>query len=133
MAAASGAGDPILIVDEDAAFASSLAEILAEQGYRAVTAATAAEALAQLRSAPEPVLLIVDAALGAEELRALREGKEQDAGLARLPVVTLSASGQTGEGAVGPVVARLEKPVELGVLLEVISRHGGHDLAARSS
>ena len=113
-----GAGLRILLVEDEASIAQPLAKLLAREGFRPVLARTAAEALAESRTA-EPDLVILDLALpdgdGRDVCRALRGGSD-------VPIIMVTARGTETDRIVG---------LELGADDYVVKPFSGPELVAR--
>jgi DNA-binding response OmpR family regulator len=110
-------GKSILIVDDDALLRRSLAFNLEKVGYRASTAATAEDALAQVHLDP-PDLVLLDIGLpGMDGLDALRRLRQQ---MAEVPVIFLTARRRELDQVVGLELGAddyVTKPFDLDVLL----------------
>jgi DNA-binding response OmpR family regulator len=106
----------ILIVDDDALLRRSLAFNLEKAGYRASTAATAEDALAQVRLDP-PDLVLLDIGLpGMDGLDALRGLRQQ----VDVPVILLTARRRELDQVVGLEMGAddyVTKPFDTDVLL----------------
>ncbi len=111
----------ILVVDDDDRLRSLLRRYLAEQGFVVTTATNAADANAKLRSLIYDLMVLdimMPGQTGLEltqKLRALG-----DAGVARLPILLLTARGETGdriEGLEAGADDYLQKPFEPRELL----------------
>ena len=113
----------ILIVDDDSLVRWSLTQHLTQQGFRVISAGTAAEARAQARSSPEPQLILLDLKLpdmdGVELLQALRRDGSS------CPVIVLSAH-LTPELSLKALASGAsfvtEKPFQLETLHELVRR-----------
>ncbi|HTS01101.1 MAG TPA: response regulator [Thermoanaerobaculia bacterium] len=108
----------ILVVDDEADFLSSLAEILEEEGYAVEKAVNGREALARLSGAPLPSVVILDLMMpvlgGGEVYAAMRA----DPRLVSIPVIV-----STSDPAQAPAGATfLRKPIDLGRMLETVRR-----------
>ena len=113
---------PVMIVDDDAALRDFVALALAELGYRTLTAADGAQALAALQ-AETPALVLVDKGMpilaGSELVRELRARAGGD-----LPCVLMSGSvEEPDDQAEDAAVAYLEKPFDLDDLFAVVKRY----------
>jgi CheY-like chemotaxis protein len=129
--AAAGAADPaaasraaVLIVDDHPDVRESLAEVLLECGIEAATAANGERALAHLRSAPPPRLVLLDLMMpgmsGWEMLAEMR----QDPGLAGVPVVVLSGVADVHRQAGQlKVDGYLRKPIETALFVEIVKSY----------
>jgi CheY-like chemotaxis protein len=106
----------ILIVDDENDIREAVSELLAEEGYSVLEAASGAEALKQLREHhPSVVLLdLMMPGMNGWEFRAVQKG---DPDLSRIPVIVLSALGRSsGVEAEG----YLQKPFEIQQLLDAV-------------
>lgn len=106
----------ILIVDDEPAITQALAALLRQTGYNVITAHSGREALAQLNSAPD--LIVLDIMMpdldGYAVCRAVREKPGY------VPIVMLTAKDAPGDRAAGLELgadAYLTKPFEPGELL----------------
>lgn len=109
----------ILIVDDEADYVASLADLLEDEGYAVRTAANGREALAQLASGPPPCLVILDLRMpvmsGNEVYAAMRQRPD----LASIPVLVSSAS-EASQAPAGVLFMR--KPINPDRMLDVIRR-----------
>lgn len=117
------AAAPILVVDDDPAILSAVAEVLSLEGYAVETAANGALALEQV-DARIPSLVLLDMRMpivdGWSFARAIHER-----GL-RLPTVVMTAAHNAAAWA-REIEADgfLPKPFEIAELLAVVRRHAG--------
>lgn len=113
----------VLIVEDDALIRDSLADVLSDAGYEAITAANGKEGLELLRTAELPCVILLDLMMpvmnGAEFLRELRNS----ANVAATPVVIVSAWENEAQAVEGAAQGFVKKPVRLDLLLEQLSRH----------
>lgn len=113
----------ILVIDDDSLVRWSLGQHLSQNGYRVVSAATAAEALAQARAVPGPDLIVLDLKLPDMDGVALLEALRREC--ASCPVIVLSAH-LTPELSLRALAAGAsyvaEKPFQLEVLQELVRR-----------
>jgi CheY-like chemotaxis protein len=112
---------PVMIVDDDAALRDFVALALAEIGYRTLTAADGAQALAALQS-EKPALVLVDKGMpilaGSDLVRELRARAGRD-----LPCVLMSGSvAEPDDHVDDTAVGYLEKPFDLDDLFDVVKR-----------
>ena len=82
----------VLVVDDDARLRALLSRYLAEQGFRVTTATAAAEAREQMRSM-QPDLLVLDVMMPGESGLSLTSALREEAKLADLPILLLTARG----------------------------------------
>ncbi|WP_353205499.1 PAS domain-containing protein, partial [Sphingomonas sp.] len=115
---AAGAGETVLVVDDEPGVRMLVTEVLSELGYTALEAETGAEALELLAAAPRVDLLITDVGLPggmngrqvADAVRAVR---------ADLPVLFITGFAENavvGDGPLEPGMALLAKPFAMETL-----------------
>ena len=110
----------VLVVDDDTAIRTLLADALDGEGYEVVTAINGADALVKL-AALQPDAIVLDLMMPVMDGRAFLAARRQDPRLAAIPVLVLSAAHDLG--AVAPELgarACMAKPFDLDVLLAVI-------------
>jgi CheY-like chemotaxis protein len=117
----------VLVVDDDDDLRAVVRLALEDAGHRVTEAADGCRALADLRAAPQPLVVLLDLQLpclgGAGVLAAVADDR------ARTPshrYVVWTASSRTLPPVLDPVVARLgvarlDKPFDLEVLLELVA------------
>jgi CheY-like chemotaxis protein len=113
----------ILVVDDEYAIVEALAALLADEGYRVVTAMNGKEALERLE-AELPDLVLLDVMMPVLDGRSVLKAIRASATWSRVPVVMMSAA---PKGSFGPPQALafdafLHKPFGVAPLLETISR-----------
>jgi len=114
----------ILVVEDDFAIREALTEFLEEEGYLIVGAANGLEALAYLRTAPQPALILLDLRMPVMNGQQFLAAQSHVRALASTPVVLLSADRSTDQRVVAPnVVGYLDKPVRLAELLQVVEQY----------
>jgi CheY-like chemotaxis protein len=124
----------ILIVDDHLSLQMLLTLIVEGAGYRGATANNGQDALTYLRSSTNlPRLILLDVAMpimtGWDFLRA----QQQDARLATIPVVLMTAlSGFDHEEAAANVVAYLKKPIDLDALEALVHAQYQPQLKAKA-
>jgi len=114
----------VLIVEDHPELRRSLTDLLQEAGYAVTSAADGQEALAALRTAPPPDLILLDLMMPVMDGWEFRRRQRQDGALAAIPVVVLSG-GETPPHSSGFVDAAsyLLKPIDFDVLLATVARH----------
>jgi CheY-like chemotaxis protein len=115
----SGFSGSILIVDDDDAIRDSLAMLLEDEGYRVHTAANGRAALALLECIQLPALAFIDLRMPVMDGVELIEAMRNDARLARLPVVVLSAA-STVAAPEGLLILR--KPIGIELILDAVRK-----------
>jgi DNA-binding response OmpR family regulator len=109
----------ILIVEDEAALASGLADLLAGEGYATLTAADGRQAL-ELYGRERPTLILLDVMIpGKSGYEVCREIRRQDP---RIPVLMLTAKGQEVDKIAG---------LELGADDYIVKPFGVGELLAR--
>jgi CheY-like chemotaxis protein len=117
-------GKSILVVDDDEILRSSTAWLLRLTGYNVSTAFDGLDALAQLRTAPAPCLILLDLQMPVMDGFTFRVHQQMDPTLAHIPVVLVSALTNLPEEAIRLGAADfLHKPADPAELLAVIARH----------
>ena len=110
----------ILVIEDDVVLAEMLSILLADDGYRIVTAHTAADALALVR-AERPALITLDLTLPDADGLLLLKALRADAELHPVPIVIVS--GRSYRPVWGDqVVAVLPKPFDATALDVVVRR-----------
>jgi PAS domain S-box-containing protein len=113
----------VMLVDDDAMIRESFAEVLADEGYRVVTAADGAEALRRLRTGALPRVIFLDLMMPAMDGPTFRAEQTRDPTLAAIPVVVMSAAGDVAKRSVALGAAEtLRKPVRYEALLALVER-----------
>lgn len=115
----------IMIVEDNTELRETLADLLTPEGYSVDCAANGQEALAHLRSALPPRLILLDLMMpvmdGWEFVRELR----RDPRWAAIPVVIMSAiADQKEDSSLRTAVACLRTPVDVVELLMLAARYG---------
>ena len=114
----------ILVVDDDPDIRDSLAEILADEGYRVSGAQNGRDALAFLRAQKPPSLILLDMTMPDMDGWRFRLEQQKMPAIAGIPVVILSARQDIREAALALGAADyLRKPVEIDNLLEIADRY----------
>lgn len=114
---------PVLVVDDDADIRETIVVLLEAEGYRAIGASSAAEALERLKADGSVALVLVNLRMpgmsGTELMKVLKE----DPGLAHIPVVVISGDNAAKDVALETgAAACLTKPIELQALLATANR-----------
>ena len=110
----------ILVVDDDAASTDSLTDILTAEGYNVATARNGKEALAHLRGAPAPRLIILDLFMPEMDGWEFRREQLKDAKLRDIPVVVM-----TGASVYAGIDANVivHKPLDVERFISLIERY----------
>jgi len=115
---------PVLIIEDDAELREVLVIACELQGRRAVGASGADEALARLRAGLRPGLIVFDLLMPDKSGWEFRAEQLADPALAAIPAVAISAAVQ-GDSmrSTLQVEALLPKPIDMDVLLSLVSRY----------
>jgi CheY-like chemotaxis protein len=106
----------VLVVDDESDIREAVSELLAEEGYSVLRAASGAEALKQLRD-HHPALVLLDLMMPGMNGWEFRAAQKGDPDLSKIPVIVLSALGRApGLDANG----YLQKPFEVQQLLDAV-------------
>jgi CheY-like chemotaxis protein len=111
----------VLIVEDDDEIREILAEMLTDRGYRVLTAANGQEALAQLRDAGPPCIILLDLMMPVMDGWQLRAELLADPTFAGVPVVVVSGAADLHDRVDVLRAAKvLTKPVKWPALLECV-------------
>lgn len=116
----------VLLVEDDPDILEAVSDLLREEGYQVLTATDGRKALDQLESPvhQEIALVLLDLMLptmsGHEFLRELK--KDPSRPWARIPIVVTSAAGSEAERTASLVDGYVKKPIDLEMLLRVVSK-----------
>lgn len=115
----------VLVVEDEPDIRDSLCELLADEGYVVQTAANGREALDNLRRANRlPAVILLDLMMPVMSgSKFLEELEKEPAHLINIPVVVLTAAKNIGVG--HPTADRLDKPIDVGELLDCVRRYAG--------
>jgi len=111
--------EPILVVEDDAATRSALADILELEGYNVAAVGNGREALEYAQRNPAPRLIILDLIMPEMDGWEFRARQRKHPKLADSPVFVVTASGKHAtEGLDADLV--LHKPIDVDRLLSAI-------------
>lgn len=115
---------PILIVEDDPDIRDTIAQILEGEGFSTVVADNGKRALEVLASTPEVQLILLDLMMPVMDGWSFRAAQREDAKIADIPVVVISADGDLRRQAaqIG-VDGYLRKPLGIDALLEIAARY----------
>lgn len=113
-------GPLVLVVDDDEDVRETVRMILEDEGYATDVVDDGRSAMTRLRRAPRPALILLDLQMPEMDGRAVLRALEADAELASIPVVLITASGETAETTAFPYPL-LRKPFDLDRFLEVVA------------
>jgi CheY-like chemotaxis protein len=114
----------ILLVEDDPALRTTLAELLHDEGYDVVCAEHGAEALTRLGTEPAPSVILLDLAMPVMDGWSFRSVQLEDPRLAAIPTVILSATASADPSALDGLdaAATLPKPFTLERLIATVQR-----------
>lgn len=117
-------GDYVLIV-EDVLDEREAARLTLEiEGYEVVALSTGDEALAYMRAAPVPSLILLDLKMHGTTGWGFRTEQLDDPRLASIPVLVCSGDGRLSEKAQAlGIEGQLQKPIDQRALLALVARH----------
>ena len=115
----------ILIVEDEFAIREALTEFLEEEGYLVAGAANGREALAYLdETITPPAVILLDLMMPVMNGQQFIAAQQQNAALAHIPVILLSAANDAQARLVSHGVAGyLDKPVRLVEVLQIVERY----------
>ncbi|MBV8761212.1 MAG: response regulator [Deltaproteobacteria bacterium] len=114
----------VLVVEDDPDIRATLCEALEDNGYSAVAASNGVEALEYLRGGNvTPCLILLDLMMPVMDGQAFRQEQRNDATLASIPVVVVSAYRDLDKYAEQLATECLPKPVRLDTLLQTARKH----------
>ncbi|HEX9307570.1 MAG TPA: response regulator [Anaeromyxobacter sp.] len=114
----------ILLVEDDTALRSALAELLEERGFEVACACDGLEALEALWGRPAPSVILLDLVMPVMDGWAFRAEQRRHPRLAAIPTVVLSATLYPDRRALDgfPPAAALSKPFDLDRLVATVHR-----------
>ena len=112
---------PILIVEDDLALRTSLAELLVQQGYKVECAADGLEAYKHLsQSAARPLVILLDLMMPSMDGLEFQILARALPSVANVPIVVLTGSRDYAEATTGVAEQVFHKPVNTWRLLKTI-------------
>ncbi len=114
----------ILIVDDDAVISSTIADLLADEGYGVACAGDGQAALTYLDQGVSPGLILLDLMMPVMDGWNFRAEQRRRNKSASVPVVVMTASGKCPE-AIASLGAQecISKPFSFEALLTAVKRH----------
>jgi CheY-like chemotaxis protein len=118
----------VIVVDDDEDIREVITLLLDAYGYDAVGFASGVDAMAHLKAAPRPALVLVDLMMPGMNGAELLDRMHADPALAGIPTVILSGDVRGAEVAAATSAdAIMVKPVDLDELVAVVERFAnGH-------
>ena len=108
----------ILVVDDDAGSRNALTTLLRDEGFTVVGVAGGREAMAYLRESPPPELIVLDLMMPIMDGWDVRHAQKQDARLAAIPVIAVSAAGRLPDAD-----AQFRKPLDYEKFLRAVREY----------
>lgn len=115
-------GAPLLVVEDDGDYRTTVCEVLEEEGYRVQGAAHGGEALALMRAGSIPALILLDLLMPVMNGWAFMAELRKDPQLASIPVVVISEAGERVLSSAPVSAGYLAKPASRERLVQTISR-----------
>ena len=115
----------IMVVDDDGDIRDAVRQILQDEGYGVITAGNGLEAMEQLRTAATlPDLILLDLGMPIMNGWDFRAEQRKEPRLAGIPVVVITAAGDSQEKArsLDPAGV-LAKPFQLATLMSTVRRY----------
>jgi CheY-like chemotaxis protein len=113
---------PVLIVEDDAGLREMMAQLLSLAGFETHSVANGREALAYLRSAAAPGVILLDLMMPVMDGWTFRREQRNDPKLADVPVIVLSALDHARRADVG-AIEFLKKPLDFDRLLQLVGQY----------
>ena len=124
----------VLVVEDDPDLLRALADLLASDGYSVLAARHGLEALGYLRGGARPSVILLDLMMPIMNGWQFRYEQRQDSELASIPVIVVSAAGDSQQHAEWLEANRyIRKPIDLDVLLDAVSGYCGSPHPADST
>lgn len=115
----------ILLVDDHASLRGLMTEVLRLAGQQVITAATAESALAHLRAATPPDVIVTDLNLPGMDGRSLLQAARSVPGLEQIPAVAISGFGERADLEASRAAgfhAHLIKPFDVADLVAAVQQ-----------
>lgn len=112
----------VLIVDDDLDIRETLADVLEDSGFTALTAPNGLEALQLLRRTA--LVILLDLMMPIMDGYGFLEEREKDPALSTIPVAVLTASHGVERGRIGGRAPIVPKPIDLKKLVNVLRELG---------
>jgi len=110
----------VLVVEDDAATAEALSELLGLRGYRSVVSRNGQEALDRLRTGARPCLILLDIMMPVKNGWDVRDELLSDRELSTIPIVVVTADMTAMARATSLRVPLLPKPIDPAQLLATV-------------
>ena len=113
----------VLVVEDDAATAEALSELLRLRGYQPAVSRNGQEALDRLRSGARPCLILLDIMMPVKNGWDVRDELLADRELAAIPVVVVTADVSAVARAASLRVPLLPKPIDPAELFATVEHY----------
>ncbi len=115
----------VIVIEDDADVATTMAEVLHDEGYGVITTPNGREALEVLRALPAPPgLILLDLMMPEMNGWEFRDAQIRDRSLASIPVVIMTAhADRFDRDELHRPSALLRKPLSTDVLIDTVGRH----------
>jgi len=116
-------GRAVLLVEDDPDIREAIGDVLQEEGYTVAMADTGLQALDRLRADPLPDVILLDLMMPIMDGWKFRQEQKQHPAWDAIPVIVLSAVGNTQERAesIG-ASGHLRKPLDIDELLDMLAK-----------
>jgi CheY-like chemotaxis protein len=117
----------VLVVDDDEAIRETVSELLRDEGYDVLCAENGAQALDLVRANATTLrVILLDLMMPVLSGWEFLEEAQEDPAFPKIPIVVVSAMAAPG------VAGHIQKPLDLSILLGVVSRYCTHRPSAAS-
>jgi CheY-like chemotaxis protein len=115
----------VLIVEDDAGLRAALEETLRDEGYDVACAGDGLDAITLLRAGgAQPDVILLDLMMPRMNGETFRAEQQKDPALAEIPVIVISAGGDSEEKAAALSVAGyLPKPLDIQELIDTVNAY----------
>jgi CheY-like chemotaxis protein len=121
----------VLVVDDEADIAQTIAEVLELDGYSVRVAGDGQEALGLLADGLRPVLIVMDMTMPRMDAWGFREAERKMDGLSSIPILAMTADGRArGKAQEIGAIGYLRKPMSVDQLLAEVHRVCGASVDA---
>jgi CheY-like chemotaxis protein len=113
----------VLIVEDDEEALAMMSQFLQLEGFATVIARNGREALQVLRTGGPPCVILLDLMMPVMDGWQFRRAQREDAVLAGIPVIVVSAAGNRNEVATLDPVEYIPKPIDFERLLDSVQQY----------
>jgi two-component system, chemotaxis family, chemotaxis protein CheY len=112
----------VMVIEDDADLLEAVCEALEHEGFEAIPCAGGATALARLREAPRPDVILLDLMMPVMSGWQFLDRRREDPSLVAIPVVVMTASRNYDPASLDAREC-LEKPVSFARLVDAVRRY----------